>query len=195
MKKLALLLVPLILAGCNLADVDAGGNGRTGSPYTITMRDLGYSVDDKGKIIVTAPIIELNSAAGAGDVRHVEYVGVLYDARGKQATVGDSIINPKTGTLFANARGGYKCVETNRDACRPTSEDAYFADTNANYWPENRTVDQQIVNSDWAVAHMRQRASNGDNGSGWYVEFTFIATQANGKVIGWKQRYQFVAPT
>lgn len=194
MKKLAaLFVVPLIFSACG-----SEGNLPNNRPYTITIKPLGYKYDS-GKFTITESVSELHSAAGAPDVRSIDYTAVLLDSKGNPAGYNQSYIVPQTGTLFGHARGGYVCTTTPANICSMGRSDAVLTETGPLEWSENSVI-RTLVPVEWAIIHLNASTGASDtppggDTAGWYVEFTFRAVEANGKVVQWKQNYQFVSPS
>lgn len=196
MKKLAsmLLALPLLLASCGNLNVGTSAQ----RPYTITVERFGYEVTSSGIVVADSPIV-LNSAAGAYDVTTISYTAVLLNSAGEPVGNTQSTVLPATGTLFGKARGGYVCTGTVASACSLASSDALFTNTSDVQWPENRIV-RALMPGEWAVLHAQEFEKIGSepvggDSAGWSAEFTFMATQSNGRQVTWKQKYPVVNPT
>ncbi|SEJ28521.1 hypothetical protein SAMN04488058_105213 [Deinococcus reticulitermitis] len=190
-----LLALPLLLASCGNLNVGSS----TQRPYTITVEQFGYEVQESGRIIVADSPIVLNSAAGAYDVATVSYTAVLLNSKGEPVGNDQSTVLPVTGTLFGKARGGYVCATTAASACSLASADAVFANTSDVQWPENR-ISRALMPGEWAILHQDafQESFSGPvsgDSAGWYARFTFTATQSNGRQVTWQQNYPVVNPT
>lgn len=186
MKKYAMLLaVPMLLAGC-------GSSSPETRPYSITIQNIGYTVDTSGQITVPEVRTNLYSSAGAPDVREIKFVGTLLDGNGQPAAGLNSKIVPLQGNLFAGGKGGYFCTQTPAASCTPLSQDAVIADAGPANWPQQNSLARALIPSEWAKAHLSAKEQG--NTAPWSVDIEFTAYQATGKVVTWKQNYQFVSP-
>lgn len=195
MKKRASLMLAsgLLLSGC--------GNGTTSgngvNPYTITIKSMGYRVSGS-TISITDAAVELYSAPGAPDVSTISYTAVMLNSRGELAGYNQSTVVPATGTLFGKAHGGYLCTTTATNVCTMMSSDVQLVTVGPAEAPEN-AITRSLMPREWAVIHNAASTAVGNtppggDTAGWYTQFTFTATQANGKKVTWKQNYAIIAP-
>lgn len=189
MKRLGLLALAtgFMLGGCA-----QDGSTQETRPYSITIKNLAYSIDKEGVITIKEAEVKLFSAAGAPDVRSVTYTAQLFDTEGNPAADNNSeILAIEKGSMYGSARGGYICTTTKSEACGMSSADAVFVNTGPEQWNENLLV-KAIMPVEWARAHS-VGGPNKDS-AGWSAKFTFKAVQSNGKVVEWNEFYQIVAP-
>lgn len=182
-----MLAAGLILSGCAQE-----GNTQATRPYSISMKNLGYSIDKEGVITIKETEIKLFSAAGAPDIRSLSYTAVMLNSLEKPAADNNSVILPvEKGSMFGSARGGYTCTKTSAKACGMSSPDAVFMNTGPDQWSEN-VITKAIMPAEWASAHNKGGVNK--DSAGWSAKFTFKAIQSNGKVVEWNEFYQIVAP-
>lgn len=131
--------------------------------------NLGYEVDDKGKITVDARNARFSTPAGASAVTLTGYQVSYYDEAGNFLAGAGTEFNAIS--VFVPA--GFSCTEPDeRLGCTTTSPGAVAG-------PGQETPDDglamQLLNIDVIAEHIRQGQP-----SGWVAEVAFTGTGANG---------------